>query len=198
MVAVLISLVLLFTIILVKPIPVIGGNVRVALLVSGLAIALLSGLHPEEYLSGVVDGLDAMAWVIALSLFGAVYAETQVRLGTVNTTLNMLRRFFGDSPRGLITATFVTLVLGGSLLGDAIAAATVVGFLVIHALAEMKIKPVQIGMIILVGASLGSIMPPISQAVLLSASLVGSDPNPVLRIAFITVSIGLLLAILES
>lgn len=196
--AVVAPLVLLFAIVLIKPIPWIGGSVKAALLVSGLATALLSGLGPGQYVSGVVDGLDRMAWVIALSVFGAIYAETQVRTGTIDTTMNMLRRLFGDSPRGLIAATFVTLVIGGSLLGDAIATSTVVGFLVIHALAEMKIKPVQIGMIILVGASLGSIMPPITQAILMASSLVGIDSGPVVRIAFVTVGIGVLLAILES
>lgn len=196
--SVVVSLVLLFAIVIVKPIPWVGGNVKAALLISGLATALLSGMAPLQYVTGTIDGLDRMAWVIALSVFGAIYAETQVRTGTIDTTMSMLRRIFGDSPRGLITATFVTLVLGGSLLGDAIAAATVIGFLVIHALAEMKIKPVHIGMIILVGASLGSIMPPITQAILLSSSLVGTDSAPVIRIAFATVSVGVVLAILES
>jgi TRAP-type C4-dicarboxylate transport system permease large subunit len=98
----------------------------------------------------------------------------------------------------LIAAVFVTLILAGSLLGDAIAAATVIGFLVIHALSELKIKPVQIGMMILLGASIGSIMPPISQGVFLSASLIGIDPTPVTNIAYLTVGGGAIFAILES
>lgn len=195
---VVVPLVLLFAIVLIKQIPKIGGSVQAALLISGLATALLAGIAPVRYVTGTIDGLDRMAWVIALSVFGSIYAETQVRTGTIDTTMTMLRRVFGDSPRGLIAATFVTLVLGGSLLGDAIAAATVIGFLVIHALAAMKIKPEHIGMIILVGASLGSIMPPITQAILMSSSLVGTDSGPVIRIAFATVGFGVVLAILES
>ncbi|WP_029088359.1 TRAP transporter large permease subunit [Brevibacterium album] len=193
-----VPMVLLFGVILVKRIPLIGGSVEAALLICGLSIAVLAGVGPLEALLGAVDGIDRMAWVIALSLLGAIYAETQVRMGTIDSTMALLRRVFGDSPRGLIAATFVTLVIGGSLLGDAIATATVIGFLVIHSLAAMGVRPVQIGMIILVGASLGSIMPPVSQAILLSSSLVGTDPGPVIRIAFLTVGAALVFAILES
>lgn len=41
-------------------------------------------------------------------------------------------------------------------------------------------------------------MPPITQGVFLSSSLVGIDPSPVINIAYITVGIGGVLAILES
>ncbi|MCF2588658.1 TRAP transporter large permease subunit [Brevibacterium sp. UCMA 11752] len=198
MIVVIGSLVVLFAIALIKKIPYIGGNIQVALLGGGLAAALLSGMAPLKYIQATIDGIDTLAWVIALSIFGSIYAETQVRIGAMDTTMSFLRILFGKSPRGLIAATFVTLTLAGSLLGDAIAAATVIGFLVIHSLAEMKIKPVQIGMIILLGASLGSIMPPISQAVYLAASLVNTDPDPVTLWSYLTVTIGVILAILES
>ncbi|WP_200809545.1 TRAP transporter large permease subunit [Virgibacillus dakarensis] len=112
--------------------------------------------------------------------------------------MNSLRAAFGNSSKGLIVAIFITLILAGSLLGDAIAAATVIGFLVINSLTELKLKPEQIGMIILLGASIGSIMPPITQGIFLSASLVGIDPDPVIKLAYITVTIGGIIAILES
>src|SRR5699024_9396879 len=115
---ILIPLSLLFIIALGNKIPKIGGNIKVALLVAAL-----------------------------LSIFGAIYAESQVKLGAIDTTLNSLRSAFGNSPKGLITAVFITLIIAGSFLGDAIAASAVIGFLVIHSLHEMKIKPEQIGMI---------------------------------------------------
>ena len=95
-------------------------------------------------------GIDQLAWVIMLSIVGSIYAESQVKLGTMDTTLNSLRAIFGNSPKGLIAAIFITLIIAGSFLGDAIAAATVIGFLVINSLYELKLKPEQIGMIILV------------------------------------------------
>lgn len=195
---IIVPMALLFTLILFKKIPWIGGNVAVALLVAGLSIGLMAGLAPGEYLAGTIDGVDRLAWVMAMSFFGAIYAETQIRIGTVQTTMSMMQRIFGTSARGLVTATILTLVLAGSVIGDGIAIATVIGFLVIHSLAAAGLKPVQIGMVILVGSSLGAVMPPISQSIVLSSSLVGTDPNDVLRIAFFTVGAGVVLAILET
>ncbi|MBD8006308.1 TRAP transporter large permease subunit [Bacillus norwichensis] len=198
MLEIVIPLLLLFIIALVKKIPKIGGNIKVALLVAAISSAVISGLGPGETLLAFIDGVDRLSWVIMLSIFGSLYAESQVKLGAMDTTLSSLRAIFGNSPKGLIAAIFITLIIAGSLLGDAIAAATVIGFLVINSLYELKVKPEQIGMIILVGASIGSIMPPITQGVFLSSSLVGIDPSPVINIAYITVGIGGVLAILES
>ncbi|WP_249872832.1 TRAP transporter large permease subunit [Oceanobacillus saliphilus] len=198
MLEIIIPLALLFIIVFVKQIPKIGGDIRVALLVAAVSSAIISGLGISDMLFAFIDGIDRLSWVIMLSIFGSLYAESQVKLGAMDTTLNSLRAAFGNSPKGLITAVFITLILAGSFLGDAIAAATVIGFLVIHSLTELKLKPEQIGMIILIGASIGSIMPPITQGVFLSASLVGTDPGPVVKLAYITVSIGGMIAILES
>ncbi|PAV28310.1 hypothetical protein CIL05_16875 [Virgibacillus profundi] len=198
MIEIVIPLLLLFIIALVKQIPVIGGNIKVALLVAAVSSAIISGLGLIETSLAFIDGIDRLSWVIMLSLFGSLYAESQVKLGAMDTTLNSLRSLFGDSPKGLIAAIFITLIIAGSFLGDAIAAATVIGFLVINSLHELKVKPEQIGMIILVGASIGSIMPPITQGVFLSSSLIGTDPDPVIKIAYITVTIGGIIAILES
>lgn len=198
MLEIVIPLLLLFIIALVKNIPKIGGNIKVALLVAAFSSAIISGLGPLDTIIAFIDGIDRLSWVIMLSIFGSLYAESQVKLGAMDTTLNTLRAAFGNSPRGLIVAIFITLIIAGSFLGDAIAAATVIGFLVIHSLYELKLKPEQIGMIILVGASIGSIMPPITQGVFLSASLIDTNPDPVIKIAYITVSLGAVLAILES
>src|SRR5690625_1679760 len=198
MLEIVLPLLLLFIIALVKQIPKIGGNIRIALIVAALTSSIISRPGPIETLIAIIDGIDRLSWVIMLSVFGSLYAESQVKLGAMDTTLNSLRSIFGNSPKGLIAAVFITLIIAGSFLGDAIAAATVIGFLVINSLHELKVKPEQIGMIILVGASVGSIMPPITQGVFLSSSLIGTDPSPVIKIAYITVAIGGLFAILES
>ncbi|WP_337969803.1 TRAP transporter large permease subunit [Virgibacillus salexigens] len=198
MLMIIIPLGLLFGIALIKQIPKIGGDIRVALLAATISSAIISELTVWGMLVAMVDGIDRLAWVIMLSIFGSIYAETQVKIGSVDTTLFSLRAIFGRSSRGLIIAIFMTLIFAGSLLGDAIAAATVIGFLVIHALSELRLKPEQIGMIILLGSSIGSIMPPITQGVFLSASLVNTDPSPVLHLAFLTVSVGAIIAVIES
>ncbi|RXT06508.1 TRAP transporter large permease subunit [Ammoniphilus sp. CFH 90114] len=198
MLTIIIPMLILFAIVLIPKIPKIGGEIRIGLIAAGLVAAILGGLGPIEILKATIDGIDRLAWVIMLSIFGSIYAETQVKLGTMDTTLLSLRSVFGKSSNGLIAAIILTLVLAGSLLGDAIAAATVIGFLVINSLHELKVKPEQIGMIILVGASLGSIMPPISQGIFLSASLINTDPGPVLQVAYFTVGLGVIFAIVES
>src|SRR5699024_2743061 len=198
MLEIVIPLLLLFIIALVKKIPVIGGNIKAALLVAAVSSAVISGLGPIETFMAFIDGVDRLSWVIMLSIFGSLYAESQVKLGAMDTTLNSLRSVFGNSPKGLIAAIFITLIIAGSFLGDAFAVSMVIVFIVINSLNEKKVKPEQIGMIILVGASIGSIIPPITQGVYLSASLIGTDPSPVTKIAYITVTIAGVIAILES
>jgi TRAP-type C4-dicarboxylate transport system permease large subunit len=198
MLTVIIPILLLFIIILIPSIPKIGGEVRIGLLIAGLAAAILGGLGPLEIIKAGISGIDILAWVIMLSIFGSIYAETQVKLGTMDTTLNIFRALFGKSPKGLVAAIIITLVLAGSLLGDAIAAATVIGFLVVRSLQELKLKGEQIAVIILMGAILGSVMPPISQGIFLSSSLVGVDPDAVLKIGYLTVGIGVIVAIITG
>src|SRR5699024_1444768 len=189
---------LIFIIALVKKTPFIGVDIRIALLVAALTTAIISGFGFIETILAAVDGIDRLSWVIMLSIFGSLYAESQVKIGAMETTLDGFRAAFGNSPKGLVTAIFITLIFAGSLLGDAIAAATVIGFLIITSLHELKLKPEQIGMIIVVGASIGSIMPPITQGIFLSAALVDTDPAPAMNVAYFTVGAVSLFAILES
>jgi TRAP-type C4-dicarboxylate transport system permease large subunit len=195
MIIVIIPIVLLLAIILIKKIPFIGGNIQIALVITGFAALLLGRVfNPLDWLLAWVDGLDRLAWIIALATFGSIYAETQLQMGTMNTVINVLRSIFGRSPRGLIVCVVIALTIAGSLLGDAIAASTVIGVLIINSLVEMKMKPEQIACTIVMGASLGSIMPPITQSVFLSSSLVGlPSPDPVVRISYLTVGIGVII-----
>src|SRR5699024_12096176 len=144
---ILIPLLLLFIIALVNKIPKIGGNIKVALLVAALSSIIISGLGPKEIILAFVDGIDRLSWVILLSIFGAIYAESQVKLGAIDTTFNSLRSAFGNSPKGLITSVIITLIMAGSYLGYAIAASAVIGFVVIYSLLEIKIKHDQMGII---------------------------------------------------
>ena len=192
MLSVLIPVLLLLGIILIKKIPYIGGEIRIGLAASACAALLLGGVFsPVDWLKAAVDGLDRLSWVMALALFGSIYAESQVELGTMNTVLDSLRARFGRSPKGLVVCIMIALIIAGSLLGDAIASATVIGVLVIAALNELKLKPEQISAIIVMGACLGSIMPPITQAFFLSSSLMGlPSPDPVVNIGYFTIGLG--------
>jgi TRAP-type C4-dicarboxylate transport system permease large subunit len=113
----------------------------------------------------------------------------------MDTVLNTFRALFGRSPKGLIAAVLLTLVLAGSLLGDAIAAVTVIGVLVVLSLAELGLSPEETSVIILLGGILGSIMPPITQAFFLAAGLVGTPVDPVVNTGYVTVSLGVIVGL---
>ena len=190
MLKVIIPVAVLLLIILVKKLPLIGGNVQVALIAAGVLSLLLGGVfQPGAWLAAFVDGLDRLAWIICLSIFGSIYAETQSRLGVIDTIMGALKARFGNRPRTLVVCIILVLVLAGSLLGDAIAASTVVGVLTIGTLAAMGLSPEVICCIIVTGASMGSIMPPITQALALSSSLVGTAADPVIALGYPTVAI---------
>lgn len=195
---VLIPVIILFSIILIPAIPKIGGEVRSGLLISGLVAALLGGLGFTDIIDAAIYGIDMLSWVIMLSIFGSIYSETQVKLGTMDTTLNTFRSLFGSSSKGLVAAVILTLILAGSLLGDAIAAATVIGFLIVGSLRDLKLSGEQVGAIIVMGAVIGSGLPPISQAFFLSSSLVEVDPGSVLPMAYITVGLSTIVAIITG
>lgn len=194
MIIVLVPFCVLLAIILIKKIPFIGGNITAGLLITGILALLMGGIYnPVDWLIAWVDGIDRIAWVMCLTIFGSLYAETQVCLGTMDTVLNVMRAKFGRSPRGLITCIVIALCIAGSLLGDAVAASTVIGVLIIRSLAEMELTGEQIACTIVMGASLGSIMPPVTQAVFLAASLVGVDPTEVSKYAYFTVGLGIII-----
>lgn len=195
MLSVIIPVILLLAIILIKRIPYIGGNISVGLAICALSAFLLGGVYnPGVWIMGWIDGIDRISWVLALILFGSIYAETQVQLGTMETVLGSMRAKFGHSPKGLVTAVILSLVLAGSLLGDAIAAATVVGVLIIKSLNELEMTGEQISATIVMGACLGSIMPPITQALFMSSSLMGLEsPDPAVNIGYFTVGLGVIL-----
>ncbi|WP_110647959.1 TRAP transporter large permease subunit [Salinicola peritrichatus] len=192
---VIVPVAVLFAIILL-PLPRIGGNVIVGLLAAAAAAALLGGLGPLAALEAAILGIDKLAWVIMLSIFGSLYAEAQVRLGAMQTALDGFRALFGRSTAGLVCAVILTLVLSGSLLGDAIAAATVIGLLVIPALAAIGLSGERIAVIIVMGAVIGSGMPPISQSFFLAASLTGIDPGAILGRAYLTMGGSVVIAML--
>ena len=141
MIIVVVPVIILFAIILIKKIPYIGGNIQIALMLTGLAALLMGGMvNPISWIAAWINGIDRLAWIIGLAVFGSIYAETQVRLGTMETVINALRASFGRSPKGLIVCVIIALTIAGSLIGDATASSTVVGVLVISALAEMELS----------------------------------------------------------
>lgn len=196
MLLVIISVVVLFLVILL-PIPQIKDfNVRLGLLLSAVLAMILGHIGFVGSIQAAVFGIDKLSWVIGLSIFGSIYAQTQVETGAIDTVLNIFRASIGKTPKGLVATIIITLVIAGSLLGDAIASVTVIGILVVKALDDMGLSAEQTGCILLLGAVLGSIMPPITQAIFLSATLVGTPVDPVIKMGYVTVSILVVVSIL--
>ncbi len=188
-----IPFIVLIAIVLIKQIPVIGGKVPYALLVGGALIMVLTkSFAPMSWLNAIVEGLNRMAWVIFLCIFVNFYSQTQIRLGTIDAVVRMLRAVFGTSPRALLTSTFVALVFCGAFTGSTMACVTVVGLLVARSLYEAGLSEEKVASTIVMGAMLGSLMPPISSSFFASSALSGVDLELVMGegvkvIGFITI-----------
>lgn len=165
MYALIIPFVVLLAIVLIKPIPFIGGKVPYALLIGAALVMILTGnITPMAWVGAIVEGLDRMAWVIFLCIFVNFYSQTQIRLGTIDAVVRMLRAMFGTSPRALLISTFIALVFCGAFTGSTMACTTVVGMLVARSLHESGLSPEKVASTIVMGAMLGSLMPPISSS----------------------------------
>ena len=78
MIQVIIPVSLLLLIVLWKKMPYVGGNINAALLTAGALTLLLGGIwNPGEWVAAWVDGLNRLAWIICLSITGAIFAETR-------------------------------------------------------------------------------------------------------------------------
>jgi len=190
MLQVVVAIVVLLSVAMFKWIPKIGGNVAAGLVLAGVVTMLLSGnFGLTHWVLAFIDGLDRMAWIMGLAIVGGIMAEISVRLGTVDTIIGALNAKFGTRPRMLVVCIILVLTLSGSLLGDATASAAVIGTLTFGILASMGMELEKVSAIIMMGCAIGSIMPPMTQAIALSATLVGTDPDPVVNLGYFTVSI---------
>ena len=188
MLLVLITIAVLLCIVLIKKIPIIGGNITAGLAIAGLLTMLLNGVfNPGTWIVAFIDGLDRMSWIMILATFGSIFAQINTELGTVDTVIGALNAKFHKHPRMLAMCIMFVLLLAGSLMGDAVAASTVIGILTFGILASMNIPLHKICCLVVMGASIGSIMPPMSQALALAATLAGADPDAVLNVGYVSV-----------
>ena len=92
MITVIIPIILLLAILLCKKIPLIGGNIHVALAAAGFSALILGGVYnPIVWAQAWFKGLDTVAWVMALTVFGSIYAQTQIKLGTMDVVFRCLK-----------------------------------------------------------------------------------------------------------
>ena len=192
MYTVLIPILFLVLVSTIKKIPVIGGNLIVAFMGSGL-LALLLGqqYNMAEWVSSWVKSFNSIAFIALIILFGAIFSSLQMETGAMETVLNILRAAFGKTPQGLVLATLIALFFSGSLMGTVAAVGAVIGLLIVPAMDDIGIHPDLICAIIVTGGSMGGMMPPVSNAIILACSLVGIESTQALLISYVTVGIGL-------
>jgi TRAP-type transport system large permease protein len=197
---VLIPFAVLLAVVFFKKIPFIGGEIRSALVLAAFTALFLGGVYsPIAWGKALIFGLDKIAWVMFLIFLGGIFAELQNELKSVKTVLNILRSAFGRTPKGMIFVIMITLCLAGSLIGDANASCTIIGILGVQILLDMGLSGEQTSATLVMGASIGSIMPPITQALFLSGALMGLtsiEMNQVLNISYFSVGLGLILCCL--
>ena len=188
MLKVVITIAVLLAIVLIKKIPYIGGNITAGLAVAGILTFILNGnLNVGNWILAWIDGLDRMAWIMCLAAAGSIFAEINTALGAVDTVIGALKAKFYKSPRALAVSVLFVLCLAGSLMGDAVAASTVIGMLTFGIFASMNLPLHKICCLVVMGASIGSIMPPMTQSIALAATLANTDPDAVMNMGFISV-----------
>ncbi|MGN0333804.1 MAG: TRAP transporter large permease subunit [Lachnospiraceae bacterium] len=178
----------------VKKIPVIGGNLVIAFIGSGVLAMVMGGVcDPTVWAGAWFTGLNQVAYIVFIVIFGSIFSSLEVKTGAMDTVLNILRAIFGHTAQGLVLAILIAMYLGGSLVGTVAAVGAVIGLLVVPALDDMGLSPDLICAVIVTGGSLGAIMPPISNAVNVACSVMGISADTVLQISYGTVAVAIVL-----
>jgi TRAP-type C4-dicarboxylate transport system permease large subunit len=197
MASVLVPVLFLILVSVYKKIPLIGGNLVVAFLGAGfLALFMGHAYDPSAWFQAWLASFNSIAFIFYIIIFGSIFSSLQIKTGAMGVILNILRAAFGRTPQGLILAILITLYFGGSLMGTVAAVGAVVGILVAPILHEMGMNPDLVCATIVTGASMGGMMPPVSNAVILASGLTGIDPEGALMISYVTTGIGLVLVAL--
>ncbi len=190
MLKIIVPIAIMFAIALIPKIPKIGGNIAVALAVGGALSLIMNGIfNPKDWLEACISGLDSMGYLLLLTLFGGLFAQAQKRIGAMEGIVKVLRALFGRSSYGLILAIMIALCIAGALMGASSPCIAVIGVLVVPSLLDLGLNINQIAATLIMGAAIGSIMPPVTQAIYLSCTLLSIDPADVVGLGYITVGI---------
>ena len=194
MIIVIIPVLFLMLVSAVKKVPLIGGNLIAAFIGTGVLALLLGGVYdPLVWAKAWLTGMNQVAFIVFIVIFGSIFSALQVKSGAMDTVLNVLRAIFGHTPQGLVLAILIAMCLGGSLVGTVSAVGAVIGLLVVPAMDDMGLSPEMNCAVIVTGGSLGAIMPPISNAINVACSILGIPTDQVLQISYVTVGIAFVL-----
>lgn len=187
MLSVAIPFIVLIVLIVCKKIPYIGGKIPVALLICGFLTMVMSGnlFNVQVWEASIVEGLDRFLWLMMFTMVVNIYAQAQMELGIIEGVMRILRSIFGDSKRALLGSTFIAMIFIGAFTGSTSSGATIVGLFVAKSLYDMGLKPEQVAATIVMGATCGSVMPPISNCFNAASAVSKVDVMPVLNIGYL-------------
>lgn len=65
----------------------------------------MAGMYnPGEWIAAWINGLNSFSWILCMSIFGCIFAEMSLRLGTIDTIVGAFAAKFGHRPRTLIVS----------------------------------------------------------------------------------------------
>ncbi|OUO92967.1 TRAP transporter large permease subunit [Cloacibacillus sp. An23] len=188
MITVIVPICLLVFLLLCKKVPLVGGKIWPSLGVASICALVMGGIYnPIKWISAWLYGIDTIAWVLFLTVFGSIYAQTQIQLGTMDTVFSCFKAKFGERPRILVCCILLTLVIAGALLGGGTASIAIVGVLMIPSLVQLGLDPTKVCATLVMGGAIGSLMPPVSQAIFLSSSLIHTEVDLANQYCYFTV-----------
>lgn len=191
LISVLLPVVILIVLIMGKKIPFLGGKTKLAFLLAGLCALVLGGcLNPVTWAVSWFWKLDTIAFANFVIIAGSLFATMVTVSGGVETIVNILRAIFGRSSQGIVLVALLASFAVGSLVGTVVAIAAVVGVIMIPALKDLKMSSSLIVSVIVCGASMGSIMPPVSNAIIQAMSYSGLSSDAATMITYATVAVG--------
>lgn len=196
MTAVVVALAVLLVIVLCKKIPVIGGKVYVGLAAAGVIVLAMTGsLAPHYWGAAIEDGLNRFLWIIIFCLLANFFGECQIRLGVIDKVMRLLKVIFGKSHIALLASTVTVMLILGAFVGSTSACIMVVGLFMAKPLHKMGLSVEEVGATLVMGATLGSLMPPVSFSFNTSASTLGVDVMPVLERGYIVAGLAFIIGL---
>ncbi len=191
LISILLPVVILVAIIMGKKIPYIGGKTKLGFLLGGLCALILGGcMNPARWAVAWFWQFNGVAFANFVIIIGSLFASMVTASGGVETIVNILRSIFGRSSQGIVLVALLASFAVGSMVGTVVAIAAVVGVIMIPAMKDLKMPSSLIVAIIVCGASMGSIMPPVSNALVQAMSYSGLSADSATMITYATVAVG--------
>ena len=190
MIAIVIPFVVLLILVCVKKIPFVGGKVHWALIITGVLVMLMTKHYtPGDWVGAIGEGLNRFLWIVLFCAVVNIYAECMIRLGVIEGMMRILGAIFGKSSRALLAASVITMVFIGAFAGSTSTCTVLVGVFMAEVLYKQGLSAERVTATLVMGSSIGSLMPPVSFSFNTAASTLNVDVLEVFRYGYVLASI---------